>query len=326
MPVRNEESFIEASISSILKQTLTKWELIVVDDGSSDATPDLLANAAHKDSRISIITKVGEGLVTALNEGLAACSAPLIARMDGDDISHPRRLELQADFLNHNPGIDLVACSFRHFPKRNIKDGMAAYEAWQNTLLNHDLIMRDICVESPFVHPSVMMRKERIVALNGYRDCGWPEDYDLWLRMALAGNLFSRIPQTLFFWRDHPERATRTMDEYSLIAFRKCKLDYLKNEFLYNCTDIVIAGTGAEGRAWQRLLQTIGVSVTHWMDVDPKKIGKSLHGATIFHPNYFIHKHIKMLIAIGVRGAREEFRTFSKMAGWSEGVDFICVS
>ena len=99
MPVRNEERFLAAALRSVAAQTLTDWELVAVDDSSTDATPAILAEAARRDPRIRVLRPAERGLVPALNAGLAACRAPLVARMDGDDVSHPRRLASQAEFL-----------------------------------------------------------------------------------------------------------------------------------------------------------------------------------------------------------------------------------
>lgn len=326
MPVRNEAIYLQATLDSVNRQTLTDWELIAVDDGSNDHTPDILAKAAIKDSRIRIIRRDGGGLVAALNSGLEACCAPLVARLDGDDICHPLRLELQAAWMAANPETGLLACNFRHFPRTNLKQGMVDYENWQNGLKEHALIMRDLFVESPFVHPSVMIRRAVLEKLEGYQDNGWPEDYDLWLRMAIAGTRFARLPQTLLFWRDHQARATRTMTEYSISAFRACKCNYLCKSFLKGITDVVIAGAGQEARAWQRLLADVNVTVSTWLDVDPRKVGRTLHGAPVLATEQLQLGGRKMLVAIGVKGAREQFRAVACKRDWQEGMDFVCVA
>jgi glycosyltransferase involved in cell wall biosynthesis len=326
MPVRNEECYLQAALDSLYRQTYTDWELIAVDDGSADLTPAILAEAVCRDSRVRVIRRESGGLVTALNAGFEACRAPFLARMDGDDICHPRRLELQLAWLETHTETGLVASNFRHFPRSSLKQGMIDYETWQNCLADHSLIIRDLFVESPFVHPTVMMRRVLLQNLGGYNDSGWPEDYDLWLRMAAAGVQFARLPQTLLFWRDHPERATRTMNEYALNAFRNCKCHYLLEGFLNNSTDVVIAGAGQEARAWQRLLAAANVTVSTWLDVDPKKIGRILHNAPVIRPEELQLKGRKMIVAIGVRGAREQFREITRSRGWQEGVDFVCVA
>jgi glycosyltransferase involved in cell wall biosynthesis len=326
MPVRNEERYLQATLDSLYRQSFNDWELIAVDDGSSDRTPNILADATRKDSRIKVIRLEVGGLVSALNIGLQACHAPLLARLDGDDICHPKRLELQSKYLETHPDVGLVASNFRHFSRSSLKQGMLDYELWQNSLTEHSLVIRDLFVESPFVHPSIMTRRIIMENLGGYQDKGWPEDYDLWLRMAEAGVKFARLPQTLLFWRDHPERATRTMNEYAVNAFRTCKCHHLLRGFLHNCFDIVIAGAGLEARAWQRLLSSTGVRVSTWLDIDPKKIGCILHSAPVVHPNELKLNGRKMIVAIGVRGAREQFRVVAENCGWQEGIDFICVA
>jgi glycosyltransferase involved in cell wall biosynthesis len=326
MPVRNEDRYLQAALDSLYRQTCINWELIAIDDGSSDHTAAILAEAARGDRRVQVIRREGGGLVAALNSGLNACRAPLVARMDGDDICHPRRLELQSSYLDSHPDTGLAASNFRHFPRTGLKQGMIDYETWQNSLSEHSQIIRDLFVESPFVHPSVMMRRTVLEELGGYQDNSWPEDYDLWLRMAAAGIRFARIPHTLLLWRDHPERATRTMDEYASHAFRSCKCHHLLRGFLQSAHDVVIAGAGLEARAWQRLLTTAHVTVSTWLDVDPRKIGRILHNAPVIPPEALHLNGRKMIVAIGVRGARKQFREVANRRGWQEGIDFVCVA
>lgn len=325
MPVRNEEKFLKAAIASIKAQTFQEWELVVVDDGSTDGTAAILA-AAASDRRIKVLQNSGRGLVPALNVGLAECHGLFIARMDGDDISHPRRLEKQLKVFAGDPETGLVASSFRHFPRRSLKVGMLAYEEWQNSLTNHRQIMADIFVESPFVHPGVMYRKKIIERFGGYRDMGWAEDYDLWLRMAGDGVRFAKTPEPLIFWRDRPERATRTMNEYSADAFRKCKAHHLQCGFLRETSAVILAGAGKEGRAWQRVLAETGIKVSCWVDVDPKKKGRMLHGAEIVAPDDISPNNARMLVTVGTRGARAGIRTWASAAGFVEGTDFVCVT
>lgn len=326
IPVRNEARHLPDALESMFRQTLTSWELIAVDDFSNDGTPAILAAAAGHDPRVRILTSPGRGLVAALNAGLAECRASLVARMDGDDISHPRRLELQAALLGSEPELGLVACSFRHFPRHHIRKGMIAYESWQNKLATHDEILRDIFVESPFVHPSVMFRKELVVGLGGYRDMGWAEDYDLWLRMAGVGARFARLREPLLFWRERPERATRNLPEYAGEAFRACKVHHMRNGFLKGEKEVILAGAGVEGRKWRRALAREGISVSIWVDVDPRKIGRTLHGVPVVEPGEVLPGRGKMLITVGTPGSRDGVREWARSSGFLEGNDFLCVT
>jgi len=326
MPVRNEQRFLPAALRSLAAQTLKDWELVAVDDGSTDETPRILAEAAAGDPRIRVLECAGQGLVPALNAGLASCRAPLVARMDGDDIAHPARLATQATFLKGHPHVGLVACSFRHFPRQHVGMGMAGYEQWQNQLLSHEAILADLFVESPFVHPSVMFRRPVVEGVGGYRDMGWAEDYDLWLRLAAAQTRFARLPGTLFFWRERPERATRTSAVYAPEAFRLCKLHHLLNDFLKGEREVILAGAGLEGRAWYRSLREAGIKVSAWVDVDPRKIGRELHGAPVLATDQVAPTGVKMLMTVGARGARAVVRQSSFAAGFVEGIDAICVA
>jgi len=326
LPVRNEEQLLPAALGSLFRQTLTDWELVAVNDGSSDATGAVLDAAAGKDVRIRVVHQPPTGLVAALNAGLASCRAPLVARMDGDDICHPRRLELQAAFLNDHPEVTLVACQVRHVPRQQVTDGMGAYETWQNSLLDHDQIMRDRYVESPFVHPSVMFRRDAVQALGSYRDTGWPEDYDLWLRLAGAGARFARLSEVLFYWRDRPGRLTRTAEEYTLNAFRACKTHHLRQSFLAGVNEVTLWGAGIEGKAWRKILLAEGIVIRRWLEVDPRKIGQIIHGAPVTGIDALSPGDGKILVTVGAKGARAQVRAFACEAGLREGEDFLCVT
>jgi glycosyltransferase involved in cell wall biosynthesis len=325
MPVRNEERFLKSALASIRAQTFEQWELVVVDDGSVDGTAGILESFAA-DPRVKVLRNREKGLVAALNYGFRECRAPFVARMDGDDVSHPERLKTQLDIFTANPDVGLVASSFRHFPRGAIKVGMLAYEEWQNSLASHDRIMADLFVESPFVHPGVMFRREVLSSLGGYRDMGWAEDYDLWLRMAHAGVRFARSEKPLLFWRDRPQRATRTMAEYTAEAFRRCKIHHLQKGFLQGAEEVILAGAGKEGRAWQRALAEVGIKVSLWVDVDPKKRGRILHGAEVIGAADLKSVSGKMLVTVGTRGARAGIREWACNAGFNESTDFICVT
>lgn len=326
LPVRNEERYLPAALASLFRQTLHEWELVAVDDGSTDGTAGILSEAARRDPRVRVIRRPAEGLVAALNTGLALCRAPLVARMDGDDVCHPRRLELQAAALEMDPALTLAACRVRHFPRPWIQEGLRRYEAWQNALSTHEEICRDLFVESPFAHPSVIYRREAVRKAGGYRDRGWAEDYDLWLRLARCGARFARLPGTLFFWRDRPGRLTRTAPHCAPDAFRACKAHHLRESFLREADQITLWGAGIEGKAWRKALLAEGIRVMRWLEVDRRKIGQTIHGAPVVSIEELRPGPGKILITVGAKGARAQVRDYAGKAGLVEGVDFLCVT
>lgn len=326
MPVHNEERYLPAALASVQRQTFSAWEMVAVDDGSTDATAQILAQTARTDPRIRIISQQNQGIVAALNRGLSACRTSLVARMDGDDICHPRRLELQLQAMRENPQIDLVACGVRHFPRPQLQDGMKAYEAWQNALVEHEEIERDLYVESPFAHPSVLFRRRAVVEAGGYRAVGWAEDYDLWLRLASSGARFTRLPERLFFWRDRPERLTRTAANCSAEAFRACKASFLAAGYLSGTESVTLWGAGIEGKAWRKALREQNIRVARWIEIDRRKIGQTIHDAPVAAINELAPGQGKMLITIGARGARAQVRQWAGQRGLVEGRDFVCVT
>lgn len=326
LPVRNEERYLPAALASLSRQTFRDWELVAVDDGSVDATPALLAATARRDSRVRIVTRPAAGLVAALNAGLEASRGALVARMDADDIAHPRRLACQVAAFRKNPGLGVTGTAVRHFPRPGLPAGMAAYEAWQNSLLDHEAIMRDLFVESPLAHPSVMFRRETVLRAGGYRQKGWAEDYDLWLRLAAGGVRFARLPQVLLFWRDRPDRLTRTAPHCSAEAFRACKAHHLRQGFLKGVGEVTLWGAGLEGKAWRKTLLAEKIRVVRWIEVDPGKIGQTVHGAPVLPPEDLPPEAGKMLITVGVRRARPQIRQWADRRGLIEGRDFLCVT
>ncbi|PLX84084.1 MAG: glycosyl transferase [Desulfuromonas sp.] len=326
LPVRNDATHLPAAIASIQRQTLTDWELIVVDDGSTDGTTQWLQSAAEADRRLSIITQPALGLVPALNSGLKACNAPLVARMDSDDIAHPRRLFTQLNAFKEQPELTLCASAVRHFPRPHIQGGMLAYEKWQNRLIGHCDIQRNLFVESPFVHPSVMFKKQAVQTAGGYRKMPWAEDYDLWIRLAVSGSIFYRCPETLLYWRDRPERLTRTAENCTLDAFRACKVHFLSQSYLCNCQQVTLWGAGQEGKLWARALRDAGINVNRWIEVDPKKIGQRIHGAPVCEPDDLNTHPAKTLITVGARGARQQIRDWADQHRLIEGEHYLCVT
>ena len=326
MSVRNEERYLPATLDSLRRQSLAGWELVVIDDGSDDATPAILAAAAAADPRIRLFRRPHTTLVDALNFGLGQCRTELVARLDGDDVCHPRRLELQFAALRNNPELGLVASRVRHFPRPHLSDGMLHYETWQNDLLDHDAIIRDLFVESPFTNPSVLFRKQPVLEVGAYHETGWPEDYDLWLRLAKAGCRFGRLPETLLYWRDSPKRLTRTDAACTLQAFRRCKAHHLRRGYLADCSEVTLWGAGAEGKAWRLALQEFGITVSRWIEIDPRKIGQTIHGAPVVDLDALAPGQGKLLVTIGAKGARQQVRDWADQRSLAEGVDYLCVT
>jgi len=329
LPVRNGGSWLQAGLESLARQTLTDFEVVAVDDGSTDDSARILLRWAARDRRVRLIRQPASGLVSALNNGLADCRAPLVARMDADDICHPRRLELQVEHLGARPDAGVVSCLVQHFPRREVREGFRLYEEWLNRLSTHDDMARERFIESPVAHPSVMVRTDILRDTGGWWDVEWPEDYDLWLRLFESGVVFAKIERTLLFWREHGSRLTRNDPRYSTAAFLRCKAHHLARGPLTGVSNIVLWGAGRTGRRISKYLLAEAVPIGAVVDIDPAKIGGTLRGIPVISPDE-LPSHLGgdavILAAVASRGARNLIRAELVKLRLVEGDRFWCVS
>ena len=327
LPAYNAGNTVNQAVSSLLRQTFVDFEIIAVNDGSADHTGTILDELASSDPRIRAIHIPHSGLVTALNAGLADCRGEFIARMDADDYSHPERLRLQVEFMQANPEISVCGCLVRSFPRNQVKGGFIRYERWLNSIVTHEEIARDIFVESPLAHPSVMMRAGDLRELGGYRDMAWPEDYDLWLRFFMAGKRFGKVPRVLLFWRECAERLTFTDPRYALENFMRLKAHYLAKVLAGKARPVIVWGAGMTGRRLTKHLVREGVQPIAIVDIDPRKIGRVVRGAPVIWPDDLSrHRDAFIIAAVGSEGARELIRARLREMGRTEVADFICAA
>ena len=331
MPCFNAQSTLDEAIDSILKQTLSNFELIAVDDGSTDQTANRLQDWAAQDPRVRILSLSHAGIIEALNAGLVACSAELIARMDADDRAHPERLARQVDYLAGHPEIAVVSSYVEAFSRKKVQEGFRRYVEWLNSLDTPELIARDIFVESPLAHPSAMIRADWLKRVGGYKEHGWPEDYDLWLRMHVAGAQFGKVNEVLLEWREHPDRLTRTDSRYSVENFLRAKAHYLCQGPLSDREAVVVWGAGQMGRRISKHLERCGAPLVAFVDIDPKKIGSVKRGLPIISADDLLHmlkkyKDPVVLAAVGSRGARQLIRERLNEIGLVETEDYWAVA
>jgi GT2 family glycosyltransferase len=177
MPVRNGEQFLQDALGSLARQTLDRFEAIVVDDGSTDETPAILASAAELDPRFRVVTGPPRGLAPALNHGLDLARAPIVARFDADDVMHPRRLEVQVGALAADLSLAVLAGGFVRIDADGRPLGAVT------GALSPEQVRETLLHRNPIAHPTVAMRRDIVLSVGGYR-FDQAEDYDLWLRIA----------------------------------------------------------------------------------------------------------------------------------------------
>jgi glycosyltransferase involved in cell wall biosynthesis len=330
MPVFNAGATLRRAVDSVRGQSLADWELVIVDDGSDDDTPAILEALQKEEPRLRVLRRPHQGLVAALNAGLAAAQAPLIARMDADDESHPDRLMEQVQCLEEHPAWGLVSCrvGFGGCITRAI--GYALHVDWINSLLTPEEIALNRFVESPLAHPSVVFRACLPERHGAYREGPFPEDYELWLRWLEAGVMMGKVPRELLTWHDPPSRLSRNHPRYDPEAFYQCKTPFLVRwlrERVEPSRRILVWGAGRPTRKRAGLLTTEGIPIQGYIDIDPRKQGRRLAGRAVLAP-YDIPGPAEVFVLgyVARRGARELARAHLGGRGFVEGRDFLMVA
>lgn len=324
MPIRNCGQWLRPAVESILDQSFTDFELILIDDNSTDGSVEALPT----DPRIRILRHDSSGIVSSLNHGLLNAKGRYIARMDGDDIAFPERFATQIAFFDANPDVDIVGGLIEIFSDDfDIGDGSRFYQDWLNSVISEADINREIFVESPLVHPSVMIRKSLFRQIGLYRDLSWPEDYDLWLRAWLAGARIAKVEEPIVRWREHSQRLTRTDDRYSKKEFIKAK-GWAMSESVLKDRSAIICGTGKTAVKLCDVLLLLGVPVLGFVDIAPNKINKTRRNLPIHSFEDLLNIRADSLIvgALGARGAGGKLRELLVSNDLIEGQDFIIAS
>lgn len=329
MPVRNAQPWLGAAVRSILSQSVGNLELLLVDDHSDDGGLDQLP---HGDPRLRLLRNPGRGVSSAFNHGFSQARGRFIARMDGDDIALPERLEVQLDYLHAHPEIGICGGCVEIFldgqpGSAQLAGGNRRYQAWLNACRSPEAIRRGLFVESPVPNPTAVFRRSVLQRLGGYADPAWPEDYDLFLRADRLGLRMGKPDRILLRWRDHDRRLTRSNPRYGRDLFQAAKAHHLVRGRLRVLDSVVIWGAGPGGRLMHDLLQAEGMEVGGFLDVHPRRVGGSKRGLPVWPIEHIdeLAGHF-ILVAVGTAGARARIRTFLEQRGREEGADFLFVA
>ena len=237
------------------------------------------------------------------------------------------RLEEQLEHLESNPQLTLSCSKVEAFPAETLTDGFRNYIEWQNNCVTADQIRNHIYTESPIAHPSVAFRKQTVIDAGGYRDGEFPEDYDLWLRLAHRGNRMEKLPKVLVRWRDHPLRLSRTDERCSRVAFDRLRAEYLALDplLIEKRRNIVYWGAGRITRKRSRLLINKGFAPIAWIDIDPKKIGNRLEEIPVHPPEWLKIQKRKPLVLVYVanHGARQIIAEELEDYGYRAGKNYL---
>ena len=330
LPFRNAERTIDRCLESIIGQSLHDWELIAVDDGSTDKSYEIIGSYAQTDSRIKLHSSKGNGIVDALNQGISVSLSHLIARMDADDVMHPQRLMKQCEYLLKNQEVAVLASKVTYLKGRlsGSGKGYEDYVRWSNQVCSASEISLRRFEESPIVHPSVTFRKAVIQQSGNYKKGHFPEDYELWLRLLSRGVVFEKLNQCLLGWFDHEERSSRKESNYSKINFQKIKaefcLKWLKEKNICNKRKVSIWGAGKIAMSQLKYLVDLGLKIYRIYEVDPKKFGIDTMGNKVLgYDGINKNNNEFILVLSGARVAKLKIFEFLHKRGFKYGENYI---
>lgn len=322
-PFKNTELFLSECIRSILEQTYSNWELLIVDDFSTDDSYQIVQDFAKKDARIKLMKNKNAGIIHALRLGLLHSKGAFITRMDSDDVMFSNKLECMAtQLLNHGKqhiSLGLV----EYFSKEGIKEGYKNYETWLNQLTITGSNYSEIYKECVIPSPCWMVHKEDLMACEAFNPDRYPEDYDLAFRFYKHNITCIPNNKVLHKWRDYSSRASRTDKNYAENHFLSLKLKYfIELDYNKNKT-LVVWGAGNKGKVTAKTLLKNNIYF-EWICDNPNKIGRDIYGKKLlpFEALSTI-KNPQSIITVANKQAQKEIKTYLKQLNMKTLSDYV---
>lgn len=304
MPVKNGMPYLIECLDSIRAQSWQNWELLVVDDHSTDNTRMTLQRYAKDDSRISVYSNEGKGIIEALRTGYQHATGTFVSRMDADDRMTPQKLHLMSDALQHRGRGHVAVGCVEYFADTAVGNGYARYAAWLNKLTRTETNFDEIYKECVIPSPNWMMFRDDFDLCGGFECDRYPEDYDLCFRMYRHGMKVVGVDRVTHQWRDYATRTSRTDSHYADNRFLAMKLMHFCAHELVDRQSLVVWGAGQKGKKIARYLIEQNVPF-HWLTNNSKKIGLSIYDKFLQSTDS-LHSFNKPRIIVAVANATEQ--------------------
>ena len=283
MAVKDTEPYLPDCLDSILAQTYPHWELIAVNDHSSDRSPEILRQYAAHDARIRVFDSDRPSLIPTLQVAYRHSEGALINRMDSDDKMPVDKLQaLAAAWQPHGRGT-VIAGGTKHFvDEGEVGDGFRRYERWLNQVAQRSSHYEEIYQECVIPSHSWLLHREDLNAVGAFDPEIYPEDYDLCFRFYRQGLRVVGLNKVLHYWRDRSDRISRTWECYRDNRYFDLKLRYFYELDRDPLRPLVLWGAGRNGKDMAKLLLAHNEQL-HWVCDNPRKIGKDVYGVRMAH-------------------------------------------
>ncbi len=278
MPLKNDETHISQTIDSIIGQTYKNWELLIIDDYSTDNSLAIVKKIAKSDLRIKYYKNNNPGIIPALKLALSNSQGQFITRMDSDDLMAPLKLELLRNLLMQYGTGYITTGLVEYFSDFILQNGFIKYQNWLNNLTLHENNFNDLFKECPIASPCWLIYKTDLISMDGLKDIIYPEDYDFCFKLYKNNFKIKSVKKTIHFWRDHPTRASRNCSNYKDQSFYALKIKYIREFFPRK--NYVIWGAGTKGKKLAKYLIDQKINFT-WVTNNPNKITKNIYNIII---------------------------------------------
>ena len=323
IPFKNTAEFLSECLTSIINQTYTNWELIIVNDNSTDNSAAIVKQFADNDSRIKLFKNTSNGIIEALSLALSNSNGELITRMDSDDIMTTNKLEILSDnLIKHGKG-HLAVGQVKYFSEAGIGKGFTKYENWLNALTVNGKNYSEIYKECVIPSPCWMVYRDDLLACDAFDSNRYPEDYDLAFRFYKHDLKPIACDTVLHHWRDYEVRTSRTHEHYAKNHFIALKLHYFLELDYIKEKQLTIWGAGNKGKVLAKALIQKGISF-HWICDNPNKIGRDIYGQ-ILKPFNFLEsvKNPQSIITVANADAQEYIKSYLAQQQMQPMVDYF---
>ncbi len=323
IPFKNVSEYLEECLESIRNQEYENWEVIAVNDHSTDISNEIAKGFQNKDDRFKIFQNIGNGIIEALRLAYSNSKGNLISRMDADDYMAKHRISVMVHSLLKNGEGSLAVGQVKYFSEKGINNGYQRYEEWLNQLTAIGTNFKEIYKECVIPSPCWMVYRSDFEACDAFAPNRYPEDYDLAFRFYQKGLKCIPCSETLHFWRDYQTRTSRTNEHYAHNYFLSIKLHYLlKLEYSLPQT-LVIWGAGKKGKEIARLLKEQEVPFI-WVCNNIKKIGKDIYGSVLKHYTYIEElENFKVIITVANLKEQAFIKDYFKNTNLKKAKDYF---
>jgi len=314
LPFKNAAPWLEETVSSILNQNDTDWELICINDHSGDNGAEIIEN--YQDSRIRVINNESKGIISALQLGLKLSTGNFITRMDADDIMPNGRLILLHDSLLNSARKTVVTGKVKYFAEGILSEGFLKYEQWVNERIDsqdhYDHIYRECVVASP----NWMVRKEDLLDYNIFERLEYPEDYDLVFHWYKNQFNVKSLDTVTLLWRDHSTRTSKNSEVYNQRALFSLKIKWFI-KLHGGEKSVAILGAGTKGKLTAEILSSHNQPFA-WYDLKYGNFNAPINGQMI--QDYNLITEDQLLISIYPK-QRDSLLKFVESKGYTIGVN-----